>query len=133
VIRIPALGLLRRRLGDRDWVVVSGRIAEMNPEDQDEEGVLHQIITVAVDEVLADEKRSGVSVGEIVLIAIRYGDPSGFAHPVAGLAEGEAITICGVYVPAEEAYEQPGGEQMSVIHFTHRPMGWVEYRGQRYA
>lgn len=132
MIRIPALDALRR-LSDRDWVVVAGTITEMNPEDQDEEGVLHQIILVAVDEVVADDKRTGVTVGEVLLVAIRYGDPSGVAQPVAGLAEGEAIMICGVYVPAEEAYEQPDGEQMSVVHFTHRPLGWVEYRGKRYA
>jgi hypothetical protein len=111
---------------------VSGRIAEMNPEDQDEEGVLHQIIAVAVDLVLEDDKRAGLAEGEVVVVAIRYGDPSGFARPVPGLAVGELISVCGVYVAAEEAYAQPDGEQLPVIHFTHRPLGWVEYRGKRY-
>lgn len=131
MIRIPNLEGLRRQK-QRVVVTVAGKIAEVNPDDQDTEGVLHQIFTVRVDKVLEDRQNSGVAAGQVVTIAIRYGDGAGMREPIPGLAEGAPIEVCGVYVRAEDAYAQPDGERNPVIHFTHRPLGWIEYHGQRY-
>lgn len=131
MIRIPHWTLLRRQK-HRVVVAVAGQIAEHDPDDQDLEGTLHQIFTVRVEEVLEDRHDSGVAVGQIVTVAVRYGDPSGIPAPIAGVAEGDPIEICGVYVRAEDAYAQPDGEQNPVIHFTHRPLGWVAFEGRRY-
>ncbi|HYF92093.1 MAG TPA: hypothetical protein VD969_07585 [Symbiobacteriaceae bacterium] len=132
MIRIPLLELLRRKK-QRIIVIVAGRIAEINPDDQDTEGVLHQIFTIRIDEVREDLKHSGAAVGQIVTIAIRFGDGAGMHEPIPGLAAGAPIEVCGVYVRAEDAYAQPDGEQNPVIHFTHRPLGWVTYDGHRYS
>jgi hypothetical protein len=30
------------------------------------------------------------------------------------------------------AYAEADGDQAAVIHYTHHPLGWVEFQGDRY-
>lgn len=128
MIRLPSLVDLDRAARLR--VTVAGTITEIDPDDT--QGVRHQIFSIRVDEVIDDPDHAGVSAGEPVNAAIRYGDPGAMPQPIPDLAVGEPITLCGAYVPAEQAYPEADGDLAAVIHFTHRPFGWVEYHGVRY-
>jgi hypothetical protein len=68
----------------------------------------------------------------VVNVAVRFGDTESLPAAVPGLAVGETITLCGAYVPASQAYPEADGDQAAVIHYTHHPIGWVEYQGKRY-
>jgi hypothetical protein len=115
----------------RHIVSVSGVITDVDPDQHDSQDS-HQILTIRVDHVLADPKHMGASVGQLINIAIRYGDTNGLHAPIPNLVVGQPLKVSGIYIPLKDAYAQPDGDRYAVIHFTHRPVGWVEYQGKHY-
>jgi hypothetical protein len=129
VIRIPWQDLDRPH---RLTVTVDGLIEEIDPDRENSEGVMHQIFSVTVTAVEDDSEQSGVAKGETVNVAVRYGDPSALPERVPGLAVGQAVTLKGIYIPKSQAYTEEDGDRNAVIHFTHHPVGWIEYQGEQY-
>lgn len=116
----------------RAVVTVVGLITEIDPDRRSASGARHQIFSVRVDEIRSDAGRSGVSVGEVVNVAVRYGDATGLANPVPRMAVGQEISLCGSYIVLQSAYPEADGDRNAVIHYTHHPVGWVEYQGRLY-
>lgn len=126
-----AAGPGRRR---RPWpvVAVAGVIAAMDPDDQDQRGRRHQVFLLRVEAVLANPAGAPLAPGEDVRVAVRYGDPAALPAPIPGLAAGRPVRVQGRHIPRRYAYPDRDGRRRAVIHFTHRPLGWVEYGGRRY-
>lgn len=118
---------------DRKLVTVVGRITEMDPRRQDQRGVPHQIFTMEIRQVLDNRMRTDAADGQLVTAAIRYGDAESIPEPIPGLKAGQPIALRGVYIARQDARDTDGdGVRLAVIHFTHRPLGWVLYQGRRY-
>lgn len=130
MFRLPSDSELAR--SPRSAVAVAGVITEIDPDRRNSQGARHQIFSVRVDEVRSDAGHAGIFVGEVVNVAVRYGDAIGLTSPVPGLAVGQAIALCGAYIVVASAYAEPDGDKNAVIHYTHHPVGWVEYQGQHY-
>lgn len=130
VLRWPWLELLGKKRPHRA-AQVTGRITEYDAADQDESGAKHQIFTLEVDEVVAAPVRMGLRAGDRIYVAVRHGE-GGIEHPIPMLREGESVELCGAYIPPHEAYDRDGDDRLGVIHFTHRPLGWVRYHGRLY-
>ncbi|HWI63138.1 MAG TPA: hypothetical protein VNT75_14920 [Symbiobacteriaceae bacterium] len=132
MFRWPSRAVLDRSRKLRLIVTVTGTITDYEPDQQDESGTLHQILVIRVEKLDAAGRQPDLEEGQEVHVAIRYGDPSGLEQPIAGLTEGAPIEMQGAFISAEEAYEQEDGRKLAVIHFTHRPLGWVKYQGKTY-
>jgi hypothetical protein len=127
MIRLPSAADVARAKKD---VTVRSTITEIDPDDRD--GSYHQIFSVRVDDIIQRAPQIRIVVGQTVNVAVRYGDRQGLPAAIPGLALGETITLCGAYINREVAYPEPDGDWNAVIHFTHRPLGWVEYMGHHY-
>jgi endonuclease G len=124
----PAARMARRRR-HRDVVEADCQIAEVMPNDTN--GVKHVQLHVDLTEVIEsdadvdDDVQSHLESHEHVLVVIRYGDrSSGIPEPIPGLIEGADIRVRGEWITAERAHAA-GGEKLSVLHFTHSPIGFV--------
>ncbi|HEY3364897.1 MAG TPA: hypothetical protein VGK74_07595 [Symbiobacteriaceae bacterium] len=130
MFRFPASDVWKK--SHRTVVTVMGTITELDPDQQDHQGARHQILTIRVDEIITAPAGTALAVGDEVNLAFRFGDGASIDEPVADLAVGEPITVQGAFVPEQDAYGEPDGDRKAVIHFTHRPLGWVEYHGRHY-
>ena len=120
---------LSNRLQNRNVVEVTTLIAEVKPEDSD--GAKHYRLHVTLKTVIQTDPdvdvdvQSHLKTGERVFVAIRYGDRlSGNSGAIEGLVAGAEIRLRGEWITAEHAYAI-GGERLSVLHFTHPPIGFV--------
>ncbi len=66
-----------------------------------------------------------------VFVAIRFGDSLGIDRPVTGIDDEDAVELKGHWIPAEEAQDH-GGERVAVLHFTHRPCGYIDTEDGRF-
>ena len=117
-----------RRRKERDVVEVQSTVAEYLGTEGAGAKHQHILITIqAVDQsdpdVQADIDRV-VSGAERVFVSVRYGDRMGLESPVPGVVEGLALHMRGEWIPRDKAYAH-GGEKMSVLHFTHEPLGFI--------
>jgi hypothetical protein len=126
----PNLGLLQPH---RVLLTVSGTITEIDPNHRSHMGATHQIFSIQVRQIVQDSDHSGVAIGDVINIAVRFGDRQSLAAPISGLQVGAAIMLSGAYITASAAYGETDGEHNAVIHYTHHPIGWVEYHGHRYS
>jgi endonuclease G, mitochondrial len=118
-----------RRRKRRDIVELGCSIAEVKSNDTS--GAKHIRLHVVVTDIIesdADVDRDvqrHLASGDPVFVAIRYGDRhSGIDGPIAGLVEGADLRLRGEWITAERAHAV-GGERLSVLHFTHPPIGFV--------
>jgi endonuclease G len=65
-----------------------------------------------------------LSDGEDVFLAVRVGDSMGITKPIHGLVAGVGLHVQGERIPRDKAFAH-GGERMSVLHFTHHPLGFI--------
>lgn len=59
-------------------------------------------------------------------MAIRFGDNEGLVDQIPFIA-GELTRIQGEYIDAGIAYATEDNPGLSVLHFTHHPVGFVEF------
>jgi endonuclease G len=60
-----------------------------------------------------------------VFVAIRYGDRMGIMQPIThGMNTGDTMHFKGQWITKDKAYSH-GGVKMSVLHFTHHPIGFT--------
>lgn len=127
----PSLHELLESRRSRRVVTVSGVVSLIDPDAQDVSGVKHQIFLMEVRDVLG-ESGDAPQVGEVLLVSVRYGDAAGLDEPIPNLEAEAPIAVRGDYITPEEARATDDGERLGVLHFTHRPLGWVRYRGRLY-
>ena len=73
--------------------------------------------------VNADVQRV-ISSGEDVFVAIRIGDSMGITETIQGLVAGARLDLKGEWISRDRA-QSHGGRAMSVLHFTHHPLGFI--------
>ncbi|MDB4897831.1 MAG: hypothetical protein JWN15_4093 [Firmicutes bacterium] len=129
MIRLPSEQQVASATSD---VTVHGLITEIDPDVRNHNGGRHQIFSVQIDQVIMHTASAPVTAGDVVNVAIRFGDGQGLAHAIPGLAVGQPITLSGAYVKFDTAYPEQDGDRHAVIHYTHHPIGWVEYQGVHY-
>jgi len=129
---LSATARMTRRRKDRDVVEVDCRIAEVEPDDTS--GSKHVRVQVELTDVIEsdgdvdDDVQSHLASHAYVLVAIQYDNH----HPeIPGLIAGVVIRVRGEWITAERAYDV-GGDKLSVLHFTHAPIGFVIVGGTTY-
>lgn len=131
-VDLSSTARMTRRRRDRDVVEVDCRIAEVEPDDT--HGSKHVLLHVELTDVIEsdidvdDDVQGHVSSHACVLVAIQYGN---HGHEIPGLIAGADIRVRGAWIAAERAYPV-GGERLSVLHFTHAPIGFVQVGGTIY-
>lgn len=120
----------------RDVVEVDCKIAEVEPGDSS--GVKHILLHVALTDVIASDPdvdgdvRAHLASQACVLVSIQYGDPrGGIPAPIPGLTPGVDFRARGRWIPAARAHPI-GDAKLSVLHFTHAPVGYVIVGGTAY-
>lgn len=120
----------RRRARERARAVVevSAKLHKREPDDTD--GDQHVRLRITVTELIEGNPSVNADVervldsGEDVFVAIRIGDSMGITEPIQGLVAGVGLNLKGEWIPKERA-QSHGGEPMSVLHFTHHPLGFI--------
>ncbi len=92
--------------------------------DNHQQAFLTVTAVLATDPDIQNDLQRVIDGNEKVFLSIRYGDRMGLANPVPGVADGSALKLRGEWIPKDRAYAH-GGEKLSVIHFTHHPIGFV--------
>lgn len=117
-----------RRRKERDVVEVRATVAEYLGTESSSASHQHIMISVLeiadtdpdvqqdLDRVIAQQER--------VFVSVRYGDRQGLEEPVPDIDLGVELRIRGEWIPKEKAYAH-GGEKLSVLHFTHQPIGFI--------
>lgn len=126
---VPLAAPMARRRGDRDVVEVDCRIAEVMPVDS--KGLkhvqLHVVLTGVIEsdaDVDGDVQRHLASHAQ-VFVAIQYDARQGrIPESIPGLVEGTDVRLRGEWITAERAHAV-GGKKLSVMHYTHAPIGFV--------
>lgn len=118
----------RRRQQTRSVVEVSATLRHREPDDRD--GDQHVRLLITVSELLegntavnSDVERT-IQDEEDVFVAIRIGDSMGIQDDILGLEDGVGLKLKGEWIPRERARSH-GGRPMSVLHFTHHPLGFI--------
>lgn len=99
----------------------------------DHTGATHQHLIITIDKVLDIHGGDASIVKGDAFVAIRFGDNLGLKSEIPGLAEGQPIEMQGEYIDANHAYPSTGNPGDAVIHFTHHPVGYILYQGQKYS
>ncbi len=98
--------------------------------EDDLSGAKHQQFTVipktidAADARTQADVQAAITQAREVRLAVRFGDSMGLADRIPGIRTGVQLHLKGEWIPASEAFAV-GGEKLSVLHFTHDPLGFV--------
>lgn len=133
---LPLAAPTAQRRGRRDVVEVDCKIAEVMADDTS--GLKHVQLRVMLTGVIAsaadvdaDVQRHLASHAQ-VFVAIQYEDrQSRISGSIPGLIEGADIRARGAWITAERAHAV-GGRKLSVLHYTHAPIGFVVVGGVVY-
>jgi endonuclease G len=133
---LPLAVPMARRHRDRDVVEVDCKIAEVLADDT--KGLKHVQLRVVLTGVLDSDADVDADVqGHLashaqVFVAIQYEARHGtIPEPIPGLVEGADIRVRGAWITAERAHAV-GGKKLSVMHYTHAPIGFVMVGGVVY-
>ncbi|QDQ00024.1 hypothetical protein FOH38_05520 [Lysinibacillus fusiformis] len=113
-------------------VHVKATIKLVEEDDSDSKGGKHQHILINNIQVIDIKGAPKSLVTEEAFCAIRYGDTLGLTKRIPDFKEGEEIELQGEYVDKTHAKVGIGNPGDPVIHFTHRPVGFVNYNGKHY-
>jgi hypothetical protein len=121
--------------GKGPLVQVQARIQAVLPDDNDPEGGTHQHLQIKVERTLKLEGSNLSDInGQILFVAIRFGDELGLPDRIPELRQGEPIEAQGEYIEADRAKPGPDNHDpvLPVLHFTHAPVGFIIYHGVTY-
>jgi hypothetical protein len=124
--------LTEKKKEQKEYVVtVEGVVAKVIEDDTDKRGGRHQRMFVRIKKVLDNPEDADVDLKHDVLVVMRYGDRDGFPERLKALdqAEGKRVEIRGKYIPADK---NQGKDKRDVIHFTHKPVGYVRIDNKTY-
>ncbi|EEM13588.1 hypothetical protein bpmyx0001_55920 [Bacillus pseudomycoides DSM 12442] len=113
-------------------VHVKATIKLVEEDDSNSEGGTHQHFLINNIQVIDIKGAPKSLVEDEAFCAIRYGDKLGLKNPIPDLKEGEEIELQGEYVDKTHAKVGIGNPGDPVIHFTHHPVGFVNYNGKHY-
>jgi hypothetical protein len=113
-------------------VHVKSIIKKVEEDIQNDQGDWHQHFIVHSIQVIDIEGADKSLVTDEAFCAIRYGDNLGLKERIPGLKEGEEIELKGEYIDKNHALKGIGNPGDPVIHFTHHPVGFVNYQGEHY-
>ena len=114
----------------RNVAEVKALLHRREPDDSDSQGGQHyrlQIIIASVtkvDKAVQGDVEDCILTKRKVFVAIRFGDALGIQDPIEGLKVNAALHLKGEWITREKA-QNHGGEKMSVLHFTHHPLGFI--------
>ena len=132
----PALSLKKikaqqkKKKKQRDVVEVEATLKVREPDDMDPSGGKHVRLRIAVTRIVVDDPdvskdvKDAKATGRDVFVAIRFGDSLGIQETIKGLNKGAALKLKGEWITKEKALAH-GGEKLSVLHFTHHPLGFI--------
>ncbi|MBB4568824.1 hypothetical protein [Rhizobium leucaenae] len=83
---------------------VQGTIAHVFEAPENHHGANHQHFTVKIEMVLKFDGGDDDITGQIVFVAVRFGDNEGLDHEIPDLRAGEAIELQGEYISIASAY-----------------------------
>jgi hypothetical protein len=121
-----------RKKKQREFLVtVAATIVKILPDDTDQRGGKHQRLFVRVTNVLENTGRVMVETRRDILIAIRYGDATGLSQRLKILDSGigKQVELRGKYIPKEHLF---GNKDHDVLHYTHKPIGYVRIANKIY-
>lgn len=116
----------QRSLQTRAVVEVAAKLREREDGGND----LHLALLITVTEVKSgndevnDDVQRVLTSGDDVFLAVRVGDGMGITKPIVGLTAGVGLDVKGEWIPKEKAFAH-GGRALSVLHFTHHPLGFI--------
>lgn len=117
----------------RNLADVQARLDTREADDSDPAGGLHVRLLIKVlsgtvmgstDPAVQADVQDCIATGRTVFTAIRTGDAMGIQRPILGLDVGAALHLKGEWITRAQA-QAHGGEVMSVLHFTHHPVGFI--------
>lgn len=120
----------KKKKPQRDVVEVEASLTVREPDDLDNNGGKHYRLRIAVTKIVKDDPdvskdvKNAKATGRDVFVAIRFGDSMGIQETIKGMNAGAALKLKGEWITKEKARAH-GGEKMSVLHFTHHPLGFV--------
>ena len=117
-------------LADRNVVEVNAKITVKEPDDTNAHGGKHMRFIVHVTKILqsdadvATDLNAALTKTLDVFVAVRFGDSMGLPAVVPGLKSGTELHLKGVWITKDKATAH-GGKKVSVLHFTHHPLGFI--------
>lgn len=114
---------------------VRGTVTKVFDGPENHHGANHQHFRVQVTQVVRLDGSNVNLVGVTLFVAVRFGDNLGLDSEIEGLAVGNPIELQGEYIDQAHAYptEDNTNPVLPVLHFTHHPVGFVEYGGEHYS
>ncbi len=106
---------------------VVGNIKHLYPAPENHHGANHQhLILDNIQVEYTEGMPEGLEVSSEIFVAIRFGDNEGLVDPIP-FVEGQLTRMQGEYINAAEAYATEDNPGLAVLHFTHHPVGFVEF------
>lgn len=106
---------------------VVGKIEKLYPSPDNHNGANHEhLILNDIKVEYSEGLPEGFSVSSEIFVAIRFGDQEGLVDPVP-FVEGKMTRMQGEYIDSSEAYPTNDNPGLSVLHFTHHPVGFVQF------
>jgi hypothetical protein len=105
---------------------VSAVISRLFSDRYSHDGAEHQ--HVWIDQLHALD--GGGDYAGNVFVAIRT-TPDGIGRDIP-FQQGRPVEVQGDWIPANQATAGPDDPGLPVLHFTHRPVGFVRYEGEEY-
>jgi hypothetical protein len=106
---------------------VKATVSRVFPDRSSHDGAEHQHIWIDKVQALDD----GPGYPGNVFVAIRVTD-GGIGTDIP-FEVGTPVEMQGMWIPADQAYPGEDNQDLPVLHFTHRPVGFVEYEDEEYA
>ncbi len=118
----------RRREQTRNVVAVSAKLREKEADGTGQSEHVRLLITVKEllegNPAVNNDVERVLESGDDVFLAVRIGDRMGITKPIQGLVAGVGLRVQGEWIPRDKA-QAHGGRPMSVLHFTHHPLGFI--------
>jgi hypothetical protein len=114
----------------RNLAEVEAKLVKREPDDLDANGGQHYrlLVTVTatdqVDPAISADVTDCLETQRSVFVAIRFGDAMGVQGVITGLEVGAKLHLKGEWITRDQA-QSYGGEKLSVLHFTHHPVGFI--------
>lgn len=105
---------------------VRGTVSRIFPDRYNHDGAEHQHIWI--DQIIALD--GGEDYAGNVFVAIRITE-GGIGRDIP-FEEGRPVEMQGDWIAASEAEPGPDNPGLPVLHFTHRPVGFVRYDDKQY-
>ena len=106
---------------------ITANIEKLFPSPSNHNGANHQhLILNNITLEYSEGLPPGLQVSSEIFVATRFGDEEGLVDPVP-FEEGKMARLQGEYIDSSKAYPTDDNPGLSVLHFTHHPVGFVEF------